>query len=191
MANVKIKVIGDSESATDLAEKEAPEPNYPQITLQARKTLDGKIMIMDHRDIDIIVDTSEKKIITFPKDEMSDEAYQTQNNYFNFLAKKGVVERNSIQGGDIYASIQAQYPEPLDENVSAAQAVLLNTYQFIEHERPRFETEEYIDNQVDDYYVYPTPEDSTELGEVPEQPHKGTINTYVNSRFRRNFGFYQ
>jgi len=62
--------------------------------------------------------------------------------------------------------------------------VLLSTYKFIEEERPRFETEEFIDNQLDDYYVYPTPEDSTPLGQVPEKPEKGSINSYVTGRRR-------
>jgi len=176
MPPIKINVTPDAEGAEELAEKETVEPKHPQISLHARKTLDGKIMIMDHRDIDIVIDTEGKKIIAFPKNEMSDEVYQTQDKYFNYLAQKGVVERNSIHGGDVFASIQATYPEALDEGVSPAQIVLLSTYQFIEEERPRFEAEEFIDNQLDDYYVYPTPEDSTELGKVPEEPEKGTVN---------------
>jgi hypothetical protein len=187
MPSIKINVTPDAEGAEELAEKETVEPKHPQISLHARKTLDGKIMIMDHRDIDIVIDTEGKKIITFPKNEMSDEVYQTQDKYFNYLAQKGVVERNSIHGGDVFASIQAAYPEALDEGVSPAQIVLLSTYQFIEEERPRFEAEEFIDNQLDDYYVYPTPEDSTALGQVPEEPEKGTVNPYA---VRGWYGYY-
>ena len=188
MPPIKIKVTPDAESAEELAAKE--EPKHPQISLEARKTLDGKIMIMDHRDIDIIIDTVNKKIITFPKNEMSDEVYQTQDKYFDYLSKKGVVERNSVQSGDVFASIQAIYPESLDEGVSPAQVVLLSTYKFIQEELPRFETEEFIDNQIDDYYAYPTPEDSTPLGQVPEKPVKGGINPNVASRYLRNYGPY-
>jgi len=186
MPPIKVKVTPDAESAEELAAKE--EPKHPQISLEARKTLDGKIMIMDHRDIDIVIDTEKKQIITFPKTEMSDEVYQTQDKYFDYLAKHGVVERNSIQGGDVFASIQAVYPEALDEDVSPAQAVLLSTYKFIQEEIPRFETEEFIDNQLDDYYTYPTPEDSTPLGEVPEEPEKGGINSNTTRRYLRNYG---
>jgi len=188
MPPIKIKVTPDAKGAEELAAKE--EFKHPQISLEARKTLDGKIMIMDHRDIDIVIDTAKKQIITFPKTEMSDEVYQTQNKYFDYLAKNGVVERNSIQSGDVFASIQATYPEPLDEDVSPAQVVLLSTYKFIQEEIPRFETEEYIDNQLDDYYVYPTPEDSTPLGQVPEEPKKGSIDSNSAGRYRRNHGSY-
>ena len=140
-------------------------------------------MVMDHRDIDIVIDTEGKKIITFPKGSMSDEVYQTQNNYFAHLANQGIVERNSVHSGDVFASIQAKYPEPIDEGVSAAQIVLLSTYKFIEEEKPRFEQEEWLDNEMDDYYAHPTDEDSTQLGEVPEESKKGNISPYGSYPF--------
>ena len=83
MPPIKIKVNPDAKSAEELAEEEKQEPKHPQISLKARKTLDGKIMIMDHRDIDIVIDTKGKKIITFPKEAMTDEVYDSQNKYFH------------------------------------------------------------------------------------------------------------
>jgi len=176
MPPINIKVTPEAESAEELSEKESIEVEHPQISLNARRTVDGKIMIMDHRDIDIVIDTSSKKIITFPKNEMSDEAYQTQNNYFQYLSQKGVIDRASVQGGDVFASIQAKYPDSMDEGISPAQIVLLSTYNFIEDEKPRFETEEFYENEIDDWYTDPPPKDTTELGEVPEAPRKGSIN---------------
>ena len=187
MPSIKVKVTPDALGAEELAEKEVTEPIHPQISLHARKTLDGKIMIMDHRDIDIVIDTAARKIITFPKSEMSDEVYQTQDKYFNYLAQKGIIERSSIHGGDVFASIQADYPKSAEEGVSPAQVVLLSTYKFIEEEKPRFEAEEYIDTQIDDHYVYPTPEDSTPLGQVPEEPRKGSISPYITGLYRRRY----
>ena len=181
MPPIKINVTPDAKGADELAEEEKVEPQHPQISLDARKTIDGKIMIMDHRDIDIVIDTEGKKIITFPKNSMSDEVYQTQNNYFHYLANKGVVERNSVHSGDVFASIQAKYPETIDEGVSPTQIVLLSTYQFIEEEKPRFETEEWLDNELDDYYTHPTDADSTPLGQVPEDPSKGSIYPFGSS----------
>jgi len=173
-----VKVTPDAKSAEELAEEEVVEPKHPQISLNARKTLDGKIMVMDHRDIDIVIDTEGKKIITFPKEEMSDEVYQTQNNYFHYLAEKGVIDRASVHGGEVFASIQATYPAAIDEGISPAQLVLLSTYKFIEEEKPRFETEEFYENEIEDWYTYPTPEDSTPLGQIPEKPEKGTISPF-------------
>ena len=175
---IKVKVTPEAASAEELAEQEAEEPKHPQISLNARKTLDGKIMVMDHRDIDIVIDTEAKKIITFPKEAMSDEVYQTQDKYFQYLANEGIIERDSVHGGNVFASIQGAYPDSVVEGVSPAQIVLLSTYKFIESEKPRFETEEWLENEMDDYYAYPTPEDSTPLGQVPEEANKGTISPY-------------
>ena len=60
---INVKVKSDEEIQ---AEKE--KENAVQIELKIRKTLDGKIMILDHTHIDIIVDTAQNKIITFPKE---------------------------------------------------------------------------------------------------------------------------
>ena len=173
MASIKINVTPDALSAEEIKEE---SETHPQISLIARKTVDGKIMVLDHKDLDIVIDHANKKIITFPKTEMSDEIYQIQNNYFNFLSQKGVVERSSVHAGDVYASIQGSYPEAIDEGVDATQVVLLSTYQFIEQERPKFEAEERYEEEIDDWYTEPDAEDSTVLGEVPESPDKGSIN---------------
>ena len=67
MPPIKIKITSDAESAEELSEKESIEAKHPQISLNARKTVDGKIMIMDHRDIDIVIFT------TYLKRELSTE----------------------------------------------------------------------------------------------------------------------
>jgi len=185
MPTLKIKVTPDAEMGQ--TEVEEPKTRGLQIKLEARKTLDGKIMVMDHRDIDIIIDTSAKKIITFPKKEMSDEAYDSQDKYFRYLAENGIVNRDSIHAGNVYASIEATYPESHNEDVSPAQVVLLSTYKFIQEEKPRFEADEWYENEVDDYYSYPTEEDSTELGEVPEEPKKGSLSPYGGRRYMTGY----
>ena len=78
----------------------------------------------------------------------------------------------------MFSSLQAKYPDSSVEGVSPAQVVLLSTYKFIKSEGPRFQAEEWLDKELDDYYVYPTDEDSTQLGEVPEEPRKGSVGLY-------------
>ena len=46
---------------------------------------------------------------------------------------------------------------------------------FIKDERPYFEHIEEFEKAVDDFLTEPTPEDSTALGEVPQEPVKGSI----------------
>lgn len=172
MANIEIKVKPQDE----IEDKEEELDSSVKVELQVRKTIDGKIMILDHAEMDIVIDPETKNIITFPKEEMSDEVYQTQNNYFKFLSDKGVVDRSTVHAGNVFASIQGGYPDAVDEGIDATQLVLLSTHKFIEKDRPRYETEQYINDEIDDHYVHPTEEDSTALGEVPEEPQKGTIN---------------
>lgn len=175
MPSIKVNINPDALSAEEIEEATEQEKVHPQISLVARRTVDGKIMVLDHKDIDIIIDPESKKIITFPKKEMSDEVYQIQNKYFKYLSKKGIVERSSVHGGDVFASIQGTYPEAIDEGVDSTQVALLSTYQFIESQRPKFEAEEIYDEEIEDWYTEPNAEDSTALGAVPEEAEKGTI----------------
>ena len=55
------------------------------VELNARKTLDGNLLIMDHDDIDIVVLPQENKILSFPKEASIDDTYNTQNRLFDFF----------------------------------------------------------------------------------------------------------
>jgi hypothetical protein len=169
------------------------EPQAPpsmKIELQVRKTLDGKIMILDHRLIDIILDTTLNKIVTFPKDDLSDEIYGIQNSYFRHLVNEGVVTPSSIQSGNVFGSLEGKYEEPVDENISAAQVVLYSTKKFIDSQTPHLEMQDFIENEFEDHLVDPNPSDSTELGEVPEEPKKGSITPYRIRRYLSGYGYY-
>ena len=85
-------------------EPENQEPEQPsvQISLEMRKTLDGKLMILDHMHLDIVIDTNTSKITTFPKKEMSEEIYGFQRNYLEYLRKEGVVVEDSIRSGNVF-----------------------------------------------------------------------------------------
>jgi len=161
-----------------------------KIELQVRKTLDGKIMILDHRLIDIILDTSLNKIITFPKENLSDEIYGIQNSYFKHLVNEGVVEPSTIQSGNVFGSLEGKYEEAVDEKVSAAQVVLYSTKKFIDSQTPHLEMQDFIENEFEDHLVDPTPGDSTRLGEVPQEPKKGSITPSRIRRYLSGYGYY-
>ena len=78
------------------------------IELNARRTLSGDIMIFDHEDIDIVIMKEKKKCLAFPKNEMSDRVYDSQDRLYRFLSKRGIVTPESIQGGNVYGSLEAQ-----------------------------------------------------------------------------------
>jgi len=164
------------------------DPNAIKIALEARKTLDGKIMILDHLHIDIVLDVHSKTITTFPKESLSDEVYETQNAYFEKLRKDGVIVSDSIEAGNVFGSIQAIYPESSNEDVNSTHVVLLSTKNFIKEELPYLQAEKEYEDELEQDYLDPDAEDSTQLGEVPEEPKKGTITPY----YIRNYlgGFY-
>ena len=154
------------------------DPNAIKVALEARKTLDGNIMIMDHLHVDIIIDPKKRTIITYPKENLNDDAYDTQNAYFSKLSSDGVVLRDSIQAGNVFGSMQAVYPESANEETNPLHVVLLSTKNFMKEEMEYMQMEKDYEDEVDEEYLDPTPEDSTELGEVPEEPKKGSITPY-------------
>jgi len=157
-----------------LVVKFAKEPQA-KITLNARKNLRGDVMIFDHEDIDIVVMSENNKILSFAKEDMSDKVYEAQERLFKFLRKRGIIELSSVQGGNIYGSMEANILESVNENVSSIQATLYVVSKFINEEKPYFSRrEEYEENELD-YLVDPDEENSTELGEVPHEERKGSL----------------
>ena len=154
------------------------DPNAIKIALEARKTLDGNIMIMDHLHVDIIIDPKKRTVITYPKQNLNEDAYETQNAFFSKLSTDGVILRDSIQAGNVFGSMQATYPESANEETNPLHVVLLSTKNFMKEEMGYMQMEKDYEDELEEEYLDPTPEDSTELGEVPEKPKKGSITPY-------------
>ena len=92
----------------------APEvapPKEPQkvVELDMRRSLDGNLMIFDHEDIDIVLVPATNKVIAFPKSQAVEDAYGTQARFFDFLADRGIVNRDSVQGGNIFSSLRPSF----------------------------------------------------------------------------------
>ena len=83
------------------------EPKIMEFQLNARQALNGDIMIFDHKEIDIVILVEKKKVVTFAKDLMSDSVYGAESRLLEHLRKKGIVAYDSIQGGNIYGSLEA------------------------------------------------------------------------------------
>ena len=82
----------------------------PQATveLKARRALDGSLLIMDHNKIDIAVMPKQMKVTTVPKSTISDDVYDYQDRLLELLADKGIVDRSSIQGGNVFRSLEGK-----------------------------------------------------------------------------------
>ena len=143
------------------------------INLNVRKTLGNQLVVFDHPDVDIVIYPESKKILALSKDKSSEEVYDTQDRLFRLLRTEGIVEPESIRGGFVYGSMEAQMF--LNEDYDMVQVALYGINKFIVEERPYFEHIEEFEKAVDDYLTEPTDTDSTPLGEVPQEPVKGSI----------------
>ena len=145
------------------------------IQLQARKSLNGDIMIYDHTDIDIIVMSEKKKILTFAKEYYGDHVFEAQNRLFKFLMKRGIIDYESVQGGNVYSSMEATIQESKQYNV--VQHSLLAISRFLENERPLMEFEKAFEEAEEGRLNEPPPGEYTEWD--PDTYHsekKGSIN---------------
>ena len=99
-------------------EQVAPEPEGIKIEivqkdevnfkLMTRSAINGDIMILDHKDIDIVLKQKDSKILAFAKETISDYTYGAEARLLEFLRRKGILEYDSIQGGNIYGSLEGK-----------------------------------------------------------------------------------
>ena len=79
--------------------------------LNIREAHNGDLMIFDHPDIDIIVMIEKMKVVTFAKDLATDIVYGTSSRLMERLRTKGVIAYETIQGGNVYGSLEGQLLE--------------------------------------------------------------------------------
>ena len=173
-----IKVNVNPPEDPNLIRIEVVDPNVDKIifNIQARRALNGDIMIFDHKDIDIVVMDAQKKVVAFAKDLMSEVVYGAESRLMEHLRKVGVIEYDSIQGGNVYGSLEGKIHD--SKELDAIKASLYQISQWIESERPAMEAQEAHDEMFDDAFTTPNAENSTELGEVPHGEEKGSIKKH-------------
>ena len=180
--NEEISVkIGSSEPQEPKKEK----VYNPSVNMILRKTLSGEYAIYDHYDMDILVSPDKKQVLSFPKNEMSDDVYAAQDRFFAFLGSKGVVMRESVQSGSVYGSMQANFPES-GIGADSVESVIYTIGKFLEEDKPYYAHEDVLEDNMAQSITEPTKDDSTELGEVPHEKSKGTVEKFpaVKSYYR-------
>jgi hypothetical protein len=130
--------------------------------------------------MDIAILVEDSKVVAFPKKTFTDSTYDSESRLFEFLRTKGLLELNTIQGGNLFGSMEARIATPKDEDINAIDYTLYNIYKFLKEEQPYFNYIKDYEEMLDDYLVDPTKEDSTELGEVPQAAEKGSIRPGYN-----------
>ena len=164
-----------TEPANETVNIKIVDPNRQMLEfkLNMRKALNGDLMIFDHADIDIVVMLESKKIVAFAKDLMSEVVYGAESRLFDHLKKRGIVAFDSIQGGSVYGSLEAKILD--SKELDSVKASLYEISQWMDGERPYFKSMEAYDEMMDDALLDPDAENSTELGEVPQETEKGSI----------------
>lgn len=176
-------MTNNKSSDIDITIRKEEDPKVPhqfKVKMNARKDLEGNILVFDHPDIDILIIPSKNKIIAFPKEFLTDEIYDTNKRLFDFLKKKGVVIYDSVQGGNVCGSMEGSYPTE-SKWAEPTQMVLFVINKFFEEELPKQEfVDAYLQDNKDDI-VDPSAEDTTELGQIPHAGEKGALRTNYNA----------
>lgn len=146
--------------------------------LMIAKTLSGNYIMREHPEIDVVVMPEKKKILVLPKNLQNDYVYNTQEEMLKTLVTKGVIEPNSISGGNVFGSLQATFPETAPGGEDPLQVVIYNLANYIEQQRPVVAYQKAYEDELEKAMLEPDTEDSTELGEVPQEPFKGSIPKY-------------
>lgn len=154
-----------------------------QVNLKIRRGLDGRLMITDHDHIDIVLLPDKKKVVSFAKLDFSDIVYETQNRLFDYLVDKGICAPESVQGGNVYGSIEAKILPLKVQELPIEHLFSLNIEKWLKKEMPALQMDKEYSEKFTDFLTEPDAEDSTELGEVPQEEDKGTIPKYASRRY--------
>lgn len=173
---IKIKV-----SAPKEGEKE--KRVVYKIDLNSRKTIDGNIMIYSHPEIDIMISPTKLKVVTFPKETLNDYVYNVQKRFFDFLRNKGAITYDSVQGGNVYGSVEASYPEE-SEYGDPTQYLLLTAYKFMKQDIPNVAYVKSLKDERIDGITDPVESETTELGQIPHAEEKGQLDQKMMNVYR-------
>jgi hypothetical protein len=182
---INVKVGNPSEDSNPIKVTIKPKSQNPDLTveitgekqetlefqLKMRSALNGDLMILDHKDIDIVVQQGNKKVVTFAKEIMSDVVYGAESRLLEFLRKQGIIQYDSIQGGNIYGSLEGTIMD--SEVQDPIKATVLNISEWMKKEQPYIQGTTAYEKMEDDELLEPDP--STALGDVPQAPEKGSI----------------
>ena len=85
-----------------------------------------------------------------------------------------MLEIGSVQSGNIFGSLEAKYP--INDKVDTIETLLYVMYHFLQDEVADIKNILSYDEDVESAYTDPSKDDSTELGEVPHEEKKGSLD---------------
>ena len=175
---IKVKIVSDQDAEQETEQEDGVKIEIVQkdeinFKLMTRSAINGDIMILDHKDIDIVLKQGDGKILTFAKETISDYTYGAEARLLEFLRAKGVLEYDSIQGGNIYGSMEGKLMKSDDVEVNKIALKVISEWMTTEQSYLKGTTA--YDDMSDEHLLSPDGEYSTELGEVPAEEQKGSI----------------
>jgi hypothetical protein len=153
-----------------------PNKETIELEMNMRRALNGDLMIFEHKEIDIVIMKDKKKIVAFAKDLMSEIVYGAEARLMEHLKVSGIIEYDSIQGGNVYGSLEGKIQNSSDRD--PIKMTIYQVHQWLQAEKPYTEAVEGHDEMMNDAFLDPDAEHSTELGEVPHEDEKGSINQH-------------
>ena len=145
--------------------------------LDMKKSLGGHIMIFNHRDMNVVVKLDERKIVAYSKGNFSDLIYNTQNRFFNHLTEHGVINPETVKGTNVFGSLGGEYSEN-NEIGNLSEVILYNIATFMLAEAEYMESVKKMEIEREEDLLDPSKKNSTELGEVPQETTKGSMQPY-------------
>jgi hypothetical protein len=158
----------------------------PQATvkLKARKSLDGNIIISDHQLMDVVLIPAKNKVLTIPHPGFGEEVYFKQKDFFNALYRRGIFS-GPMEGGNLYGVFEAKLA--ISEEVSPVQVALLEIERYFKQEAVEEGFGEDFDEEIEDRFINPEDDKTTDLGEV--EPEEETRNTHQTVRHQHSGGY--
>lgn len=166
------------------------DKNIKKINIAVRKTLDNHLLIQDHHNINIVIMPEKGKILAFPKGEYTEDCYADQDQLFKFLTQSGVIKFDSINGGNIYGSLEAAYNMEKVNDEEPLEVVMLNIHDFLNKDKEEYSVRKKFIDDLENQLLHPEDEHSTEFGEVPHEKFKGSIPMHgfsIKSTYRYNY----
>ena len=101
---------------------------------------------------------------------------------FEYLTKHGVVDVGKVRGGNVFGSLEGAIliPEENQKDVNHINVAVYSIAKFLHKEAPSVKAYKSYEDNFDKSLTDPSDEDSTELGEVPHEVSKGTLQPGYN-----------
>ena len=93
------------------------------------------------------------------------------------------ISPGTVQGGNVHGALEGVFLEAQNPDFPTADLSVLSIGKFLEEERPSYVFQKAYEEEIEDMYVDPNSQDSTELGEVPQAVKKGSIQPYDVRRY--------